>query len=802
MAADDSMNFSENDHANVVLEKLKAQRDQGKFCDIVLYVGGTEFRAHRNVLASCSQYFESILKTHKSIKERLTVTCQSSEIFQSLLNYMYTGCVIINKSNVSELLRLANHFLVGKLKNYCADYLDRHLDVTNCLSVRDLSEKYNLPILLKAATLFVAVNINKVLFEEELMNFSLPKMEEFLSEKAWVVPQDSLLSLISRWVQKDITARERSIRALLTFVDWSNLEATFISEQIDKDQLYSMSEISFYFVLQSLAESNLLFPKYQSAYQALQQKFPQGGCSLDSDTFLTMAVSTAIEEFQETSDNRISSIPSRNMDQEPTHELPEKRNCEAVTVTGSRKLTKKRRMHWRNKHKLLRSANPTSRITAFKNAISTCHKRFCLHHKKQKRGKLKLCHLCTFTTSDISQLEQHMAAVHAREMSYKCGLCGFVCHLNKDYYSHMKTEHFQGPPFKCDTCSYTADKIQQLLSHRLQHSDEPLYKCQQCDYECRTRSSLLLHMHSHAGEKAMKCDICGKAFSNTTSLEHHLITHSSDRPYMCDSCGFSTKYMSHLIAHKRIHTGDVYHCSYPQCQYSTAKKSQLGSHIRVHVEQRPHSCSTCGRGFLEKSHLVRHERIHLDEKPFRCSQCEYASSRRDKLKEHFGRHHGEQASAKVPYKARQARVNHKGCSSGESGYNNSESNHQGQENVSSRTDGNAGVNTQQNSSAPPSFGFTNAIHHPSFDFHHHQILASRAGGLSHKDIHHTHMHHQSPAAAMAAMMLDPRLHASADPGSSYNGQPVPPPPPVSAAVPTSQQSGNHQQVDYPCMPLF
>ena len=86
----------------------------------------------------------------------------------------------------------------------------------------------------------------------------------------------------------------------------------------------------------------------------------------------------------------------------------------------------------------------------------------------------------------------------------------------------------------------------------------------------------------------------------------------------------------------------MFTCQFPNCQYSTPKRSTLKSHMKFHLRVRSHTCQECGKSFIERGHLIRHEKLHSGKK-INCEECAYVTTRKDKLKDHINKHHSEEA---------------------------------------------------------------------------------------------------------------------------------------------------------------
>jgi len=94
-----------------------------------------------------------------------------------------------------------------------------------------------------------------------------------------------------------------------------------------------------------------------------------------------------------------------------------------------------------------------------------------------------------------------------------------------------------------------------------------------------------------------------------------------------------------ILTSSSIMTGKKFRCTFPGCAYENIRKSRLDDHISAHTGIKNHVCSICGKAFAGRKHMQRHEKTHLEIKPLKCEHCEYATTRRDKLRDHIRKHH-------------------------------------------------------------------------------------------------------------------------------------------------------------------
>lgn len=83
-------------HSQCLLSSLSEQRTRGLFCDITIVVEDVKFKAHRNVLAASSGYFQNAFSSTKEpgpASQVFELLDLKSEVFASILNFIYSSTV-------------------------------------------------------------------------------------------------------------------------------------------------------------------------------------------------------------------------------------------------------------------------------------------------------------------------------------------------------------------------------------------------------------------------------------------------------------------------------------------------------------------------------------------------------------------------------------------------------------------------------------------------------------------------------------------------------------------------------------
>ncbi|KAK7907176.1 hypothetical protein WMY93_015788 [Mugilogobius chulae] len=240
--------FSDPGHPKEMLKELNQQRRAKEFTDLKIIVEGKEFEVHQNVLASCSLYFKDLVKrssgeTRRGDTLELNMSNITADVLEQLLEFVYTGSLVIDSANAKTLLEAANKFQFSTFCKVCVSFLEKQLTANNCLGVLAMAEAMSCTELHNMAKAFALQSFPEVAGQEEILSVSKEDLVSYLSNDSLNTKAEELVyETVIKWTKRDSANRAQYLSELLAVVRLPFIHPSYLLNVVDNEELIKSSE--------------------------------------------------------------------------------------------------------------------------------------------------------------------------------------------------------------------------------------------------------------------------------------------------------------------------------------------------------------------------------------------------------------------------------------------------------------------------------------------------------------------------------------------------------------------------------
>lgn len=293
------------------------------------------------------------------------------------------------------------------------------------------------------------------------------------------------------------------------------------------------------------------------------------------------------------------------------------------------------------------------------------------------------CGYCTFTTTEILELRQHVGTHNPGQLpdNHNCEYCSFKTRDFKQFHEHYMTSH-QGSDcslFNCPRCDFRSSIINMISHcvkrHQLEVTPEGLRQFD--DTDTNNESCQMFIKTELGGNQTYKCLICPETAKYQYQIKAHVLTHnvkktsppddqieiihsvfgttnisSSNVMFICETCDYSTPSKEVLVQHKKIHTEDTTKCE--KCKGLFGSVAALMAHqcpantdqytVKTDGKSTWYDCKSCQFKSCGKSRMLRHwSKRHQDNQKdtmFSCPFCPLRVDYKIELQKHILNCHG------------------------------------------------------------------------------------------------------------------------------------------------------------------
>uniref|UniRef100_A0A8C4U2A4 Zinc finger and BTB domain containing 17 n=1 Tax=Falco tinnunculus TaxID=100819 RepID=A0A8C4U2A4_FALTI len=587
-------------HSKQVLEQLNQQRQLGLLCDCTFVVDGIDFKAHKAVLAACSEYFRMLFVDQKDVVH-LDISNAAGRLITLLFHFMYTAKLSLNSDNVEDVLAVAGFLQMQEIVSAC------HALKSLAVPAVSPTESHFLESVWDLGTLLAAV---------EVPLHGQPKLDRSSlagADKATVKDKASVTEALgdldkTKPVPPDAEGKEETPTATA-----AHPEAQVEQLEVELEGKEEEGEMT------AEEEEETKIPKEG------QPQLENGENAEDNESGSTDSGQENLGETRLLRSGTYSDRTESKAYGSVTHKCED---CgKEFTHTGNFK--RHIRIHTGEKPFSCRECNKAFSDPAACKA----------HEKTHSPLKPYGCEECGKSYRLISLLNLHKKR-HTGEAKYRCDDCGKLFTTSGNLKRHQLV-HSGEKPYQCDYCGRSFSDPTSKMRHLETHDTDKEHKCPHCDKKFNQVGNLKAHLKIHIADGPLKCRECGKQFTTSGNLKRHLRIHSGEKPYVCVHCQRQFADPGALQRHVRIHTGRDTALLFPKgekpCQClicgkaftqamvpvaaavtadeTEALKAEITKAVKQVQEADPntqilYACDSCGEKFLDATSLAQHVRIH------------------------------------------------------------------------------------------------------------------------------------------------------------------------------------------------
>lgn len=653
-------------HSQTMLDKLNEQRLNNQFCDITLLIEGEEYRAHKAVLAACSEYFNELFfekgaaSTHEAVVDLSGFTKAS---FLPLLDFAYTSTLAFNFCIMADIANLARHLLMTEVLQICESVhkqveeqkltVYQRGDVHTVLSSKPAtqeepkndSETYMVTIESDGQAL---VTHSGVTVSGETLTFVTPSEDGCIQQPVAVITQtvegeevhegeagqSETVALIAHTGQV-----EPGETVTLISGDAEGLEGetmTVVTHSGQAGASESLAVVSACLAMEEpqVAEAETFVINVELNKESpleVTQLAPAAVTPTQEATTEEQRVEPAplpqkrkrgrpakvrkeveIDEFLPLEDEEPSADESPSDKQEFTSDDPNRRRLRQRSIAegGYARL----HMGLEEEEEAAKKGSASPRVATPK-----------VGSRPGKRGRPPKQPV----ESQVEALPESATdpAVSAAESVTT---------------EEVATEEAGAPKVSEPETTASPEKTQAESTVDGEHT------CSECGMSFQRRYSLIMHTLKHEKARGYKCSLCSKEFQYAASLRAHLARHkqqSSQRAPVAKpsveqgSEGRADSEVDEKTSSSSSLTKREFVCDI--CGKTLPKLYSLRIHMLNHTGVRPHSCKVCGKTFAHKHSLKMHRALHDVTKQFQCEFCKKSFVSKRSMEEHTSLHTGE-----------------------------------------------------------------------------------------------------------------------------------------------------------------